>query len=418
MRLLPLLILLALPLQAETNWTNYRGPHDNSRIDSAKLPLTWSEKEHVVWKTPVEGKAWSSPVIWGDRIFLTNSNPEGSFFGVLCIDKRDGKILYNKTLHNTPLPQYCHPFNSYASCSPVIEEGNLYVSFGSPYNACLDPETGDVKWERTDFVCNHFRGPGSSPFIHKDSLILQFDGSDFQFVVALNKRTGETLWRTERSVNFDDIVAATGKPERDGDWRKAYSTPIAIEVEGKTQLISLGSKALYAYDPDNGKELWRVDLGKSHSGACRPVYEHGLLYMPIGAGKELWAIRPGADKAEVAWKHTRSVPRRPSVVVVNDLLFMVDDDGIASCLNPVTGESLWQKRLGSNFSATPLYADGRIYFLDEVGNAHVVKAAAEFESLAENKLDEGFMASPAVSENALYLRTRTHLYRIENPPTP
>jgi len=400
-------------LQSETNWPGYRGPRENSRADEAKLPIKWSETENVVWKTPVAGKAWSSPVIWGDRIYLTNSNEEGSFYSVVCIDKNTGKVVYDKKLYSTPLPQYCHPFNSYASCSPVIEEGNLYVSFGSPYNACLDPATGDVKWERTDFVCNHFRGPGSSPYIYGDKLILQFDGSDFQFVTALNKKTGETIWRTDRSVDFDDIVAATGKPEREGDWRKAYSTALAIEVEGTPLLISLGSKALYAYAPADGKEVWRVELGKSHSGACRPVYENGLIYMPIGAGKELWAIRPKQDSAEVVWKHTKSVPRRPSPLVINDLLFMVDDDGIASCLNAITGDTFWQKRLGSNFSATPLFADGRIYFLDEVGTGHVVKAGREFESVAENKLDGGCMGSPAVSENALYVRTKTDLYRIE-----
>lgn len=409
------MLISAIPQQisAETNWPGYRGPRENSRIDEAKLPIIWSETENVVWKTPIEGKAWSSPVIWGDRIYLTNSNPEGSFYAVICIDKNSGKVIYDKKLYSTPLPQYCHPFNSYASCSPVIEEGNLYVSFGSPYNACLNPETGDVKWERTDFICNHFRGPGSSPFIDKDKLILQFDGSDFQFVTALNKQTGETIWRTERSVNFDDIVAATGKPEREGDWRKAYSTALAIEVEGKPQLISLGSKALYAYEPENGKELWRVELGKSHSGACRPVYENGLIYMPIGAGKELWAIRPGTDKAEVVWKHTRGVPRRPSVLVLDDLLYMVDDDGVASCVDAIKGEGIWQKRLGSNYSASPIYADGRIYFLDEVGTGHVVKAGREFESLAENKLGDGCMGSPAVSDNALYIRSKSHLYRVE-----
>jgi len=357
-------------------------------------------------------------VIWGDRIIVTNAPEDGSSLSVVCLDKNSGKILYNKRLHTVPLPQYCHPFNSYASPSPVIEAGRVYVSFGSPYNACLDPETGDVIWQRTDFVCNHFRGPGSSPLLYKGLLYLNFDGSDEQYVVALDKQTGETVWRTDRTVEFDDLDEDTGKPERDGDWRKAYSTPVIAHVDGRDVLISLGSMALYAYEPKTGKELWRVEFIGSHSGACRPVIQHGLIYAPIGAGGELWAIRPGGTgvvtDTHVAWKRERAVPRRPSVLVIGDLMFMVDDSGVAACADAHTGEEVWRKRLGGNFSASPIHADGRIYYFDEDGQATVVKASREFESLAVNELKNGFMASPAVSGDALYLRTRTHMYRIED----
>jgi outer membrane protein assembly factor BamB len=236
------------PTDAADHWPDFRGPTHQGRADDAKLPLTWSEDENVIWKTAVDGKAWSSPAIWDDRIFLTNAPEEGSRLSVVCLDIVSGKVLYDKRLHSVALPQYCHPFNSYASCSPVVEEGRVYVSFGSPYNACLDAETGNVIWERTDFICNHFRGPGSSPCLHRNKLILHFDGSDEQYVVALNKDTGDTIWRTDRTVNFGDIDPKTGKPERDGDWRKAYSTPVITEVEGRPLLVSLGSMALYGYD--------------------------------------------------------------------------------------------------------------------------------------------------------------------------
>lgn len=401
---------------AGEQWTSFRGPTDQGLVDGAKLPLHWSETEHIVWKTAIKGKAWSSPVIWDERIFVTNAPEDGSQLSVVCLDKNSGAILYNKVLHTVALPQYCHPFNSYASPSPVVETGRLYVSFGSPYNACLDTQTGNVLWERTDFVCNHFRGPGSSPLLYDGLLYLNFDGSDEQYVVALDKRTGETVWRTDRSVDFDDIDEATGKPERDGDWRKAFSTPVVARVDGHDVLISLGSMAMYAYDPKTGKELWRVEFIGSHSGACRPVVQHGLIYAATGAGAQLWAVRPGGTgvvtDTHVVWKQTRAVPRRPSVLVVGESLFMVDDSGVAACLEARSGEEVWRKRLGGNFSASPIAADGRIYFFDEDGKTTVLKASREFEILAVNQLEDGFMASPAVSGNALFVRTRSHLYRI------
>lgn len=414
-----LLLCLSAPAAfAIDNWSNFRGPTHQGRADDAKLPLTWSETENVVWKTPVEGKAWSSPVVWGDRIYLTNANPEGTRLSVVAINKNTGEVIYNKPLHSVVLPQYCHPFNSYASPSPVIEEGRLYVSFGSPYNACLDPATGDVIWQRTDFVCNHFRGPGSSPLIDGDRLILHFDGSDEQYVVALDKATGKTLWRTDRTVNYEDIDAETGQIKLEGDMRKAYSTPIVIDVNGEPLLVSLGSMALYGYDPRDGREKWRIDFVGSHSGACRPVLHDGLIYFPTGSGAELWAIRPDGEgvlsDSHVAWKQKRAVPRRSSLVIVDDRIYMVDDMGVAACVDANSGEELWRERLGGNFSASLIHADGRIYFFDQEGQTNVLKAGDKFEVLATNELDGGLMASPAVSGSALFVRTPTHLYRLED----
>ncbi|MBX3411742.1 MAG: PQQ-binding-like beta-propeller repeat protein [Pirellulales bacterium] len=400
------------------NWTNFRGPTDQGRADEAKLPIKWSETENVVWKTPVEGKAWSSPVVWEDRVYLTNANPEGTRLSVVALDKNTGEVIYDKLLHTVVLPQYCHPFNSYASPSPVIEDGRLYVSFGSPYNACLDAATGDVLWQRTDFVCNHFRGPGSSPMLFEDRLILHFDGSDLQYVVALDKQTGETLWRTDRTVNYDDVDAATGQIKLEGDMRKAYSTPIVIDVQGEPLLVSLGSMALYGYSPRDGQEQWRVDFVGSHSGACRPVLHNGLIYFSTGSGGELWAIKPdGAgvlDSSHVVWKQKRAVPKRSSIVIVDHRLYMVDDMGVASCVSTETGEELWRERLGGNFSASLIHADGRIYFFDQEGQTNVIKTGDEFEVLATNELETGLYASPAVSGRALFVRTPTHLYRLED----
>jgi outer membrane protein assembly factor BamB len=399
------------------HWTSYRGPTDQGHSDATDLPLQWSESENVVWKTPLPGKAWSSPVIWGEMIWVTSATEDGVQLSVLTIAQDSGKIVRQKRLHSVVAPQYCNPFNSYASPSPVIEEGRIYVSFGSPYTACLDTATGEPVWERTDFVCNHFRGAGSSPLIYKNLCILHFDGSDRQYVVAMDKFTGQTVWKTDRSVDFQDIDPESGGPLREGDLRKAYSTPVIADVGGKPVLISLGSMALYGYEPQTGEELWRVELIGSHSGACRPVLGHGLVFSPMGAGGELWAVRPDGrgvvTDSHVVWKYKRAVPKRPSPLLVGDLLFMVDDRGVGACLEAKTGREVWSERIGGDFSASPLYADGRIYFFDQEGKATVIKAAPQYEVLAVNHLDAGLMASPAVSEDALYVRTKTHLYRLE-----
>jgi outer membrane protein assembly factor BamB len=404
----------------QENWTNYRGPTGQGHVASTNLPTEWGENSNVTWKTETPGKAWSTPAVWNNRIWLTNATEDGTQLTVLCVDKNDGRTLLRKRVRSVVAPQYCHPFNSYASPSPTIDEGRVYVSFGAPYTGCLDATTGDVIWERTDFVCNHFRGAGSSPFIYRNLMILHFDGSDHQFVVAMNKRTGETVWKTPRSVDFNDEDPTTGLPYREGDFRKAFSTPIVSEVAGKPILISLASKAIYAYAPESGEEIWRVQAPNCHSGACRPVLGHGLVFSPMGSGDSLLlAIRPDGQgdvtDTHIAWQYTRAVPKRASLLVVEDLLFLVSDDGVAACVEARTGEEIWRKRLGGNYSSSPIHANGLVYFFDQDGKATVIEASRDYTVVAENVLDDGFMASPAVSGDSLFLRTRTHLYRIDAP---
>jgi outer membrane protein assembly factor BamB len=398
------------------NWTSYRGPADQGYCGSAALPVRWSEGENVVWKTPLPGKAWSSPVIWDDRIWLTTATEDGTQLSAICVAKGSGKILHTKALRMVAAPQYCHPFNSYASPSPVIEEGRVYVSFGAPYNACLNSTTGEVIWQRTDFVCNHFRGAGSSPLLYKNLLILHFDGSDRQYVAAMDKLTGKTVWKTSRSVDFHDQEAGTDQLKREGDFRKAFSTPVIADVQGQPLLVSLGSMALYGYDPLTGAERWRVEAIGSHSGACRPVLGHGLVFSPMGSGLELWAVRPDGHgvvtDTHVAWKYKRGVARRPSLLLVDDLLFMIDDAGVATCVEAKTGKEVWKERLGGNYSASPIYCGGKVYFFDQDGKATIIKASRQYQVIAVNHLEDGFMASPAASGGALFLRTRSALYRI------
>jgi outer membrane protein assembly factor BamB len=412
-----LLSLIAVAASAETNWPQFRGPHGDGHSDATGLPVTFSETEHVKWKTPIHGKAWSSPVIWGQQIWLTTANEEGTELGVVCVDKDSGKILRDQLLFRVAEPQFCHKFNSYASPTPVIEEGRLYVTFGSPGTACLDTATGKVLWERRDFVCNHFRGAGSSPIVWEDLLIMNFDGSDHQFIVALDKKTGKTVWRDERSVDYQDL-GPDGKPVAEGDWRKGFATPHVAEINGQPQLLSSGAKAHYAYEPRTGKEIWRVEERESHSAATRPVVGHGLVFIAAGFGKAgLLAVKLGGHgvlgQSDIAWRMKKAVPNKPSVTLVGDLLFTVNDGGIASCLDAKKGDVIWTERIGGNYSASPLYAEGRLYAGNEEGKVVVFAADRQFKVLAENKLDDGFMASPAVSGKALFLRTKSALYRVE-----
>jgi len=409
---------LSTPLFAAENWPEFRGPAGDGHTDATGLPVTFGDTDHVKWKTAIHGKAWSSPVIWGSQVWLSTANEEGTELSVLTLDKDSGKILRDDILFHVAAPQFCHQFNSYASSTPAIEEGRIYVTFGSPGTACLDTRTGKKIWERTDFVCNHFRGAGSSPIIWKDLLIMNFDGSDNQFIVALDKATGKSVWETKRSVDFND-VGPDGKVKNEGDYRKAFATPHVYLQDGQPILLSSGAKAHYAYDPRTGKELWRFDEPEAQSAATRPVIGFGMAYIPAGFGKAgLLAIKLGGhgqlSANDLAWRMKKAAPNKPSVTLVGDLLFTVNDGGIATCVEAKTGNVLWSERLGGNFSASPIYSEGRLYAGNEEGKFYVFEAGREFKVLAQNQFPDGFMASPAVSGKALYLRSKTTLYRIEN----
>jgi outer membrane protein assembly factor BamB len=385
---------------------------------STGLPLTWSEEANVRWKTPVHGRAWSSPVILDNQVWVTTATPDGKDLFAVALDQETGRIVHDLKLFHVETPQFAHAFNSYASPSPVIEPGRVYVTFGSPGTAALDTRTGKVLWERRDLECNHFRGAGSSPILFRNLLIMHFDGSDVQYIVALDKNTGKTVWQTPRSVDFQDL-GPDGKPKADGDFRKAFATPHILTVGGEPLLISLGGRATYGYDPMTGKERWRVVERKSHSASTRPVAGFGMVFYPTGFdASQLLAIRPDGSgdvsDTHVVWRFARSVPQKPSILLVDDLIYMINDVGIASAVEAKTGELVWQSRVGGTFSASPIHAAGRIYLFDEDGKTTVLQAGREFKILAQNQLDNGFMASPAVAGNALFLRTRQDLYRIED----
>jgi outer membrane protein assembly factor BamB len=409
-------LLLSLALTRGEDWPCFRGPSHNGKSPATKLPLTWSETNHIKWKTDVHGKAWSCPVVAGNQVWVTTATKDGKQLSIVQLNRDTGKIERDEILFEVETPQFCHDFNSYASPTPVVEGDRIYVTFGSPGTACLDTKTGQKIWERRDFVCNHFRGAGSSPVIYGNLLLLHFDGSDYQFVVAMDKNTGKTVWKTDRSVDFQDLK--NGKPDNEGDYRKAFSTPYIAQIDGRDQMLSLGSRALYSYDPSNGKEIWRVEERKCQSGSSMPVYVDGLVYSCQGFSNGiLLAIRPNGegllDDSHIAWRRTRSVPLKPSVLVDKGLLYMIDDGGIATCLDAKTGDEIWHERISGKYSASPLLAGDRIYAFSEDGNASVLATGREFKILGTSKLPDGFMATPAIAGNALYLRTRTALYRVE-----
>jgi outer membrane protein assembly factor BamB len=414
-------LALASAARATDNWPGYRGPTDQGHADSPNLPLHWSETENVAWKIALPGKSRSTPAIWGDRVWATTATEDGKELSVLCIDKNTGEFLINRVLHKVEKPSGCVEMNSYATPSPVVEEGRVYVSYGPAYLACLDTATGEVVWDRDDIACRFSVGAASCPMIYKDLLITHYDGCDKQFVLAVDKRTGKDVWKTDRTVEYDDIDPETNRPKQEGEFRKAFSAPIVTEIGGRPVLASLGSMALYAYDPDNGKELWRLDKIGSYSGVMRPVAEQGVIYCEIGSNLELLAVKP--EKADgvldpekcTLWKYKKTVPFMPSILLVDGRIFMTTDGGVAVCLDAKTGKQLWKERLEGDHCASPIDNCGRIYFFGQNGKATIIEAGPKFKVLAENKLDEGMMASPAVSGDALYLRTiNNHLYCIKN----
>jgi outer membrane protein assembly factor BamB len=412
-----LLVFLCISTQASDQWPQFRGPDGTGHSDARDLPLTWSETENVVWKTAIHDRGWSSPVIYGRQIWLTSATQDGRKLFGLCIDRDTGKILFDQKLFDVANPQYAHPFNTYASPTPVIEAGRVYLTFGSPGTAAIDTKTFKVVWQRTDIECNHFRGSGSSPVIFQNLLLMHFDGSDRQFVTALDKRTGRTVWETNRSIDFQDLDS-NGKIAAEGDLRKAFSTPQVAMINGRWEMISLGAKAAYSYDPLTGKELWRVEERAQHSASTRPVLGFGMIFFPTGfSAGQLLAVRTGGNglitDTHIAWRVKRSVSNKPSILLIDDLIYMIGDAGVATCVEAKTGQQVWQQRIGGEYSASPVYADGKIWLFSEDGKTTAIKPGRIFETLAENKLDEGFLASPAIAGKAFFLRTRTHLYRIE-----
>ncbi len=406
---------------ALAGWPQFRGPTGDGHASAAGLPLTWSDTENVVWKTPIAHKGWSTPLVLGGQIWLTSATEDGKAFWAYCVDRATGKMLYEVRLFTCESPEPLgNGLNSYASCTGFLEEGRVYLHYGSYGTACLDTTNFKEIWRRMDLPCRHYRGPGSSLFPWQDTIILTMDGVDVQYLTALDRKTGATVWKTDRNTEFNDLDPS-GKITADGDFRKAYSTPILITTGGQTQLVSTGSRATVGYDPTSGRELWRTCY-KGFSNASLPCWIDGLLVVNTGHGKatlRAYKITPetkGDITNSLVWEQTKYIPTRSSPVVAGGLIWVMADNGFVSAVDPKNGELLFSERTGGSCSASPILADGRLYFCNERGECLIAAPVREFQKLGLNTLPDGIMAGPVAVENQLYLRTKTHLYRIQQQP--
>jgi outer membrane protein assembly factor BamB len=409
-------------------WPQWRGPDGQGHAQATNLPEKFGDAENCVWKVAVPGRGWSSPVIDGDSIWMTtaieapiteeekkkrlegNSNNQPLNVAgkvslrAVCVDRTSGAIRQNVELIAEDAPQPIHQLNSFASPSPVLVDGKLVAHFGTSGTACLDTKTGIVLWTNRDLKINHENGPGSTPIVWKDVVIIHLDGSDTQSIVGLDLGTGQVKWKTPRS----------GALNADPQLKKAYGTPLVTEWNGQPAVLSPAADWLYAYNPATGAELWKLSYGVlGFSIVPRPVLGDGMLYLSTSFIRpEMLAIRLGATP-EIAWRVKKQAPSMPSPLLVGGELYLFADIGVASCLDAKTGEVRWAERLGGNFCSSPLLADGKIFVGNREGVVSVIAPGTQYRLLAANPLDGAVMASPAAVGSSLYIRTEKSLYRIE-----
>ena len=387
-------------------WPAFRGPNsDGIAPPTATPPITWSEQQGVIWRLETTGRGWSTPVVWNGTAWFTAASEDGKQMWVTSVDLETGEPRWRIDLFENDEVDEKHNMNSYASPSPVTDGRHVWVHFGSYGTACLDAASGKLIWQRRDLPCNHWRGPGSSPILVDDLLIVHYDGYDYQYVVALNQATGETVWKVDRDIDYGTD---------NGDYMKAYCTPQVIEVDGQRQLISPTSKAVLAYAPLSGEEIWRVTFDE-FSATAMPLWDGQRVYVNTGFGKaKLYAIDPRGQgditNSNVQWINTTSIGSKPSQLLTDGRIYNVHDQGVATCVDAATGETLWKERLGGQYSASILLAGGHLYLFDHDGICHVLRPGPEFQQVAENQLDDGCMASPVPLGDKLLVRTRTALY--------
>ncbi len=386
------------------DWPEFRGPGQQGHSDEKNLPLTWSETENVAWKTEIAGLGWSSPSIISNGVWITTALDGGKSLRLVGLDRDSGNIVHDVEVFQKEDPGKIHGKNSHASPSPVIEGDRIYLHYGRHGTACYTT-SGEEVW-KTELTYEHRHGPGGSPVLFQDVLIINCDGTDTQYVVALNKHTGKEVWKKLRSENNED------------PGRMAYSTPILTVVDGQPQLISSGGEWTIAYEPASGKEIWRFRYPKGYSNVPRPVTAFNMTFVSSGYDNPVfYALNLGGTgditETHAAWKIAKGAPRNASPIIVGNEIYIVNDNGIATCLDAKSGEQHWQQRIGGDFSASPLYADGRIYLLDEKGKTTVIAPGKEYTVLAENELPGRTLASISAADGALFLRTVAALYRLQ-----
>jgi len=407
----------------ELPWPDRGGPNTNGVVaaEQAKnLPSEWDEEsgKNIAWKIAIKHHGHSTPVIGEGRVWLTSATEDGTQQFIICIDEQSGEILHEKLLFENEEPEPLNnKINTYASPSCVLVPGAVFVHFGSYGTAKLNSKTAEVIWQRRDIECLHFRGPGSSPVLFEDLLICTYDGVDHQFLNALNTKTGKTVWRTERSTDYGDLDE-NGEPKAGGDYRKAYNTPGLVVANGKTQVVSVGSRAAFGYDARTGKELWTI-THDDFNAAARPSFYNDHAIINTGSrGANMIAVKldestlGNVDKTHITWNRERGNSRLSTPVLYKKRIYMIADNGVATCLNADDGEVVWTGRVGGNFVASPIVANDLIYFCSEDGETAIIETGDEFKIVRKNKLETGTRSSPSVANGALFLRTFSHLYKI------
>jgi outer membrane protein assembly factor BamB len=415
-----LLAIIATVSPAE-NWPSFRGPTRQGISSEKNPPLHWSAESNVVWKTEVPGTAWSSPIIWNDRVFVTTATENGTSCRVLSLDARSGKILWNTEVFKQ-VPRRKEGKNSYATPTPATDGKHVYAVFGDGSVAAVD-FNGSLVWTNREVQFYSRHGLGASPIIYEDLLIMPYDGSnpvgaagnwpnnsdeerlgwqipwDRAIVVALNTKTGKRAW--------------TGKR---GKSRIAHVSPILVQHDGATRLISPAGDAIQGFNPRTGELIWTV-YSQGEGVTPSPVTAEGLVFTSSGFEKTtLRTVKLGGKgdvtATHIAWEQRKGAPTQPSLLYVDSHVYAITDGGIAHCYNAQNGEVVWEERIGGNHSASPVYADDRIYFLSEAGESAVIKASPKFEELARNKIGEKCQASMAVSGGRLFIRSEKNLYCI------
>jgi outer membrane protein assembly factor BamB len=441
----PLTLLLALTsalnlsqwgVVTAGDWPEFRGPSGDGTSTAKNLPTTWSAQRGITWQTEIPGHGWSSPVVIGQRIWLTTAEHtaltaqrrEKKLTDSVYRDYRDqlqvhasvtcyaveisaatGEIVRTIELFTCDDPPPIHANNSYASPTPASDGQRLVCHFGSLGTACIDVVSGELLWKKR-FQYDEITGPGSSPAISGDVVILPCDGADKQFVVGLSIQTGETVWQTPRP-KIDDP---------DPIHRRAFSTPLIIEHNSRKQAIVPGAQWVVSYDPATGGELWRVSFGDGHAIIPRPVFHNGLVYICTGYIKpQLWAIRVDGSgdvtDTHVAWKFDRQVPEIGSPVIAGEQIYFASSLGIVTCLDAKTGEVVWQHRIGGNYAASPLAADGKLYFTSREGITTVLRPGSHYDELARNQHFGQTLASLSVCGHAILIRADRTLYCVGEP---
>ncbi len=396
-------------------WPQMRGPTAQGVSTAKGLPLTWSESEHVAWKTPIAGEGWSSPVVGDGAVYVTSALDEGRSLHTYRIDLVSGKIVWDVTVFTNEVVPLKHARNSHASPTPVVDGDRLYVHFGTMGTACLVVKDGKTLWANRELKVDHAVGAGGSPVLYRDKLLLTCDGVDAQYGVALDTNTGKIAWKKDRSA-----VERLAKVSAES--RKCFSTPLVVTVGGVSggidQAIVNGAERLYAQDPLTGDELWHVDF-TGYSNATMPVSDGKMLVFNTAFNtSSVWAMRLEGAKGDVTASHVAWKVKFPSLsqsspILLDGRMYVVNDAGILLCLDLATGKEIYKERIGADYAASPILADGRMYFFDARGKATIVQPGATFNVVGTNTLDAGCMASPAVAGKTLIVRTKTHLYRIE-----